>query len=92
MDMRDLKALRKLDGDDILGAIGLQRRDSTDWLVPTLTAFSIGVAVGVGVGLLLAPKPGAQLRSDLRNRIGGDQAGHSAGAGAGGNVERQRTI
>lgn len=92
MDWRDLKALKKLDGDDVLGAIGLQRRDSTDWLVPTLTAFSIGVVVGVGVGMILAPKPGAQLRSDLRSRIGGgDQTGSSTAAGVG-SVERQRTI
>lgn len=92
MDLRDLKALKKLDGDDLLGAIGLQRRDSAEWLVPTLTAFSIGVIVGVGVGMILAPKPGAQLRNDLRSRIGGgDQTGNTAGAGSG-NVERQRTI
>lgn len=92
MDWRDLKALKKLDGDDVLGAIGLQRRDPTDWLIPTLTAFSIGVVVGVGVGMILAPKPGAQLRNDLRSRIGGgDQPGSSTAGGAG-NVERQRTI
>jgi len=66
-----LKTLRNLDKDDLLNLVGLEsKRTMTDAIVPTLTAFSVGVLVGVGVGLLLAPKPGAELREDLRSRLG----------------------
>jgi hypothetical protein len=66
-----LKTLRNLDKDDLLNLVGLEsKRGMADAIVPTLTAFSVGVLVGVGVGLLLAPKPGAELREDLRNRLG----------------------
>lgn len=70
------KQLSDLDKDDILGLVGLQtRQTAADWLVPALSAFGVGVLVGVGVGLLVAQKPGAELRSDLRSRISrGDQA------------------
>jgi len=65
-----LKALRNMDKDDLLNMVGLETRRSTaDAVVPTLTAFSVGVLVGVGIGLLLAPKPGSELREDLRNRL-----------------------
>ncbi|HYV43320.1 MAG TPA: hypothetical protein VFA20_00605 [Myxococcaceae bacterium] len=66
-----LKTLRNLDKDDLLNLVGLEsKRSMADAIVPTLTAFSVGVLVGVGVGLLLAPKPGAELREDLRSRLG----------------------
>ncbi len=75
----DLNKLRRqisdLDKDDVLGLVGLQTRQTTaDWLVPALSAFGVGVLVGVGVGLLMAQKPGVELRSDLRSRLSrGDQ-------------------
>ena len=76
-----MKALRNMDKDDLLNMVGLETRRSTaDTLVPTLTAFSVGVLVGVGVGLLLAPKPGVELREDLRNKLNrGEATGPSAG-------------
>jgi hypothetical protein len=76
-----LKALRNMDKDDLLNVIGLEAKRSTaDAVVPTLTAFSVGVLVGVGIGLLLAPKPGAELRDDLRNKLGrGEQTGPTTG-------------
>jgi gas vesicle protein len=49
--------------------VGLQRASSNDWVAPALTALGVGLLVGVGVGLLLAPKPGAELRSDLRDKL-----------------------
>jgi hypothetical protein len=68
--MLNLNDLKKMDKDDLLHMIGLERRrEATDWLLPTLGAFSVGMLVGAGIGLLLAPKPGAELRSDLRNRL-----------------------
>src|SRR4029450_7824678 len=56
--MLSLRDLKKLDRDDLLDLVGLQRASSTDWVAPALTALGVGLLVGVGVGLLLAPKPG----------------------------------
>jgi hypothetical protein len=82
LSIHDLKDLKKLDKDDLLNLIGLEtRKDATDYLLPTLGAFTVGVLLGVGVGLMLAPKPGNELRSDLRNRLQGTQEALS-GAGA----------
>jgi hypothetical protein len=70
--MIDIKKLRDLDRDDLLNLIGLQtRRTTADWILPMLGIFGVGVLVGAGVGLLLAPKPGRELREDLRNRLQG---------------------
>ncbi len=76
MDLHKLRRqLSDMDKDDVLGLVGLQTRQTTaDWLVPALSAFGVGVLVGVGVGLMIAQKPGAELRSDLRSRLSrGDQ-------------------
>lgn len=74
--MKDLRNLKNLDKDDLLDLVGLQQKSAADWIVPTISAFSVGVLVGAGIGLLLAPKPGSELREDLRNRLqsAGDQA------------------
>jgi hypothetical protein len=78
---RDLRDLKKMDKDDLLNLIGLEtRKDATDYLLPALGAFTVGVLLGVGVGLMLAPKPGNELRNDLRNRL---QGGQDALTGAG---------
>jgi hypothetical protein len=68
--MFNLTDLKKMDKDDLLQLVGLEtRKGPADWLLPTLGAFSVGMLVGAGLGLLLAPKPGAELRSDLRTRL-----------------------
>jgi hypothetical protein len=73
--------LKKLDKDELLNLIGLEtRKETTDYLLPALGAFTVGVLLGVGVGLMLAPKPGNELRSDLRNRF---QAGQEPVTGTG---------
>jgi len=74
LSLKDLKNtaqdLRSLDKDDVLELLGLEtRRSSADALLPVLGAFSVGLLLGAGVGLLLAPKPGAELRGDLRTRL-----------------------
>ncbi len=93
---KDLKDLKKMDKDDLLNLIGLEtRKGPTDWVLPTLGVFGLGLLVGAGIGLMMAPKPGNQLRSDLRNRLQGGQqdtlpgnnVNASQGAGAG-NVSR----
>lgn len=69
MNFSDLKDLRKLDRDDLLDIIGLQRKSTTDWIAPTLGALSVGILLGAGLGLLFAPKAGSELREDLTKRI-----------------------
>jgi hypothetical protein len=62
--------LSELSRDDLLDAIGLEaRRSAAEKMVPTLAVFGAGVLVGVGLGLLLAPKPGRELRADVRQRF-----------------------
>jgi hypothetical protein len=67
--MLSLKDLRNLDRDDLLDTLGLQRRNNSDWVVPAVTALGVGLLVGAGLGLLLAQKPGSELRDDLRERL-----------------------
>jgi len=67
---KQLRGLTDWDKDDLLDLVGLEtRRTSADSLVPILAAFGVGVVVGVGVGLLIAQKPGSQLRDEMRERI-----------------------
>lgn len=66
--------LKKMDKDELLGLLGLEtRKETTDWLLPSLGAFSVGLLLGAGLGLMMAPKAGAELRGDLRNRLQGGQ-------------------
>jgi len=68
--MMKLKELRNLDKDDVLEMMGLQSRTSTGaWLAGTLGTFGVGLLVGAGLGMLLAPKPGRELRDDLRDKF-----------------------
>jgi gas vesicle protein len=67
MKLRDLTDIEK---DDILGALGLQTKSSTtSWLMGTLGIFGLGMVIGAGVALMIAPKPGAELRRDLEGRL-----------------------
>jgi YtxH-like protein len=67
--MLSLRDLKRLDRDDLLELVGLQRSSSNDWVAPALTALGVGLLVGAGLGLLLAPKAGAELRNDLRDKL-----------------------
>jgi hypothetical protein len=73
--------LKKMDKDELLNLMGLEtRKGPVDWLLPAVGAFSVGLLVGAGLGLLMAPKSGAELRGDLRNRLqGGDSLTHGNG-------------
>jgi hypothetical protein len=67
MKFRDIT---DLDKDDILGAMGLQTKTSTaGWIFGTLGLFGLGMIIGAGVALMVAPKPGAELRRDLEGRL-----------------------
>lgn len=87
--MFSAKDLKKMDKDDLLNLIGLEtRRGPSDWLLPTLGAFSVGMLVGAGIGLMLAPKPGNELLSDIRNRLPrGQDTQQGVGANQGTNTQ-----
>ncbi len=62
--------LPDVDSDDVLEVLGLESRRSTgEKLLPSVALFGAGLLVGVGLGLMLAPKPGNELRSDLKQRL-----------------------
>lgn len=71
MDLKDLrKQLTGLEKDDFLKLLGVEeRRTTVDYLMPALGMFSVGLLVGAGLGLMLAPKSGRELRTDLRSRL-----------------------
>ena len=80
--MLSANELKKMDKDDVLGLLGLEsKKGPTDWLLPTLSAFSVGLLVGAGLGLLMAPKSGAELRGDLRTRLQGGEDSMAHGDG-----------
>lgn len=63
--------MKNLNADELLGAIGLQRRqEPPDYLVTALGLFGAGLVVGAGLGMLFAPKPGAELRRDIGGKVG----------------------
>jgi hypothetical protein len=65
-----MKAVRDVGTDDILAALGLERRRGTlGFVIPAVSYFAAGLAVGAGVTLLLAPKTGRQMRHELGERV-----------------------
>jgi hypothetical protein len=65
-----LSNLKDLDKDDVLAMLGLSSKQSTTGLLTeALAVFGVGVLVGAGVALLVAPKPGRQMREEIHARI-----------------------
>ncbi len=68
------KAVRGMDRDDVLHRLGLEEHTPTADFLTGLGLFAVGMLVGAGLGLMFAPKPGAEMRSQLgetlRNRGG----------------------
>ena len=65
-----LDDLRDLSKDDLLSALGLTSKPSTsERLLGGLSIFGVGLLVGAGAALLLAPKSGQALRTDLGERL-----------------------
>lgn len=67
--MRNLKE-NLPNSEDLLHAIGLQHERSTHAALTTaLTAFALGAVAGAVVATLFAPKPGAEVRQELNQRV-----------------------
>lgn len=65
-----LDKMKSLDKDDVLQLLGLEtRRTNMETLLPGLAILGLGLLVGTGIGLLVAPRPGRELRDDLAKRI-----------------------
>ena len=62
-----LGAMRGAGVDDILAALGLERRRTFPTsMIPLASGFAAGALVGAGLALLFAPKTGREMRHDLR--------------------------
>ena len=59
--------MRNFSKDDILEALGLQQRGD-NFLAPLLIGVGCGALVGATLTLLLTPRSGSELRSDLMER------------------------
>jgi len=70
-DLADLrwKDLKKLDRDEVLHRLGLEEHTPTSDFLSGLGLFAVGMLVGAGLGMMFAPKPGAEIRSQLTDTI-----------------------
>ncbi len=67
--MVTLKDIRNLDGDRLLGTLGLRRAGSNNWATPTVAGLAVGMLVGTALGFLFAPLSGEEFRSTLSRRL-----------------------
>lgn len=64
------KSVRNWDKDRVLEMIGVEpRRSAARKIIPSFALFGVGVLLGVGVGVLVAPRPGRELRADLKEKL-----------------------
>ena len=64
-----LGTMRGVGVDDILAALGLERRRSFPMsAIPIASGFAAGAVIGAGLALLFAPKAGREMRQDIRKR------------------------
>jgi hypothetical protein len=62
-----MQAVRGLSRNDILAALGLERKRSlANVALPAAGLFTVGVLVGGGIAMLLSPKSGREMREKLR--------------------------
>ncbi|HWL85964.1 MAG TPA: hypothetical protein VNO21_09190, partial [Polyangiaceae bacterium] len=70
--MKAMSAVRRVDGDDLLERLGLERRRSMFERVMTLVGiFGAGLVVGAGVSLLASPVAPADVRKKLGDGVRG---------------------
>jgi hypothetical protein len=63
------KAMRGVDREDVLNRLGLAEHTPTADFFTGLGLFAVGLLVGAGLGIMFAPKPGAEMRSQLSESI-----------------------
>jgi hypothetical protein len=74
--------------DKLIGELGLQKQRSVvSYLGPALGVFAAGLIVGGALALLLAPKSGRELRSEIQKRMRRDVDGDNGARG----VEKEKS-
>jgi hypothetical protein len=63
-----LRLLKDVDADQLLRHLGLERRHPVQRASLSLLSIGAAAVAGLGVGLLLAPRSGADLRAQLKER------------------------
>ncbi len=58
----------EFDKESLLNRIGLTTYEPIKSTIGGLSFFLLGAAVGAAIGLAVAPKPGAELRADVKER------------------------
>jgi hypothetical protein len=69
LNWNDVKKLKRMDREDLLHRIGLEEHTPTSDFFSGLGMFAVGVLVGAGLGVLFAPKPGAEMRTQVTEKI-----------------------
>jgi hypothetical protein len=62
-----VKAISRIDGDDVFSTVGLERRRTHVW--EHVAFFGIGAVAGAGVALLLAPASGKETRERINGEV-----------------------
>jgi hypothetical protein len=69
MDMNTIKDMSNWSKKDVLSALGVEAKETAaESLMPMLGIFAAGLLTGIGAGLLLAPKSGSDMRSEIADR------------------------
>jgi hypothetical protein len=63
------RKLRRMDADDWLATVGLERRNVAVDVASAVGFICLGTVIGIGVGLLMAPKRGSELRRELNQKV-----------------------
>jgi hypothetical protein len=61
---------KDMNKEDILRALGLETKPAFP-VFGTIAIASAALLIGAGIGMILAPKPGRELRNDLNERWSG---------------------
>lgn len=70
------RKMRKMDRDDWLKGIGLRRANPGAEVAGAIGYLLLGCGIGIAAGLLMARKPGSQLRREVSDKLrtGADRA------------------
>jgi hypothetical protein len=69
LEWKDVKKLRNVDRYDLLHRIGLAEHTPKSDFFSGLGLFAVGVLVGAGLGVLFAPRPGAEIRTQVTEKM-----------------------